>query len=133
MIKIFSFFSVFFLASCNSTVINKQLSGSDSLVITFNKPDSDSVLNTVITTESKAISKLAAFIDSKGTEQKNCGYNGNMVFYSKGKVLLPVVFQYNEDSCRRFLFEMDNKAITTSMSNEALDFLKSLAEGKNWY
>ena len=126
---------VIVLTSCGSSApeASRKLSGSDSLVITFNKPNSDSVLNTVITTESKAISKLAAFIDGKSTEQKNCGYDGNMIFYSNGKVLLPVVFKFNEDSCRHFLFEMDNKVITTSINNEAVDFFKSLAVGKNWY
>ncbi len=131
MIKIF--FAIIFLASCNNKGISKQLSDSDSLVITFNIPNSDSVLNTVITTESKAINRVATFLDGKRTEQKNCTYNGNIAFYSRGKVLLPVVFQYNEDSCHHFLFKMDNKVFSTSMSNEAVDFFKSLAEGKAWY
>jgi hypothetical protein len=130
----FCFFAFFLFASCaGKSAISKKLSGADSLVITFNKPDSDSVLNTVITTESKAISKLTGFIDGKGTEQKKCACNGNMIFYSKGEVLLPVIFQYNEDSCHHFLFEMENKVIATLMSNEAVDFLKSLSSGKSWY
>jgi hypothetical protein len=31
------------------------------------------------------------------------------------------------------LFEMDNKVMSFSMSDEAASFLKSLAEGKSWY
>ncbi|HMK24524.1 MAG TPA: hypothetical protein VK483_00740 [Chitinophagaceae bacterium] len=116
-----------FLFSCgNRSAISKKLSGSDSLVITFNAPNSDSVIRTVSTTEKKAIRKLAGFMDGKKGEEGVCGFDGNMTFYSKGEVLLPVIFQYSEESCRHFLFEMDNKVMNTTMSNEAVDFLKNL-------
>jgi len=118
-----------FLFSCGSkSAISKKLSGSDSLVITFNVPNSDSVIKTVSTTEKKAIRKLAGFMNGKKGEEAACGFDGNMIFYSKGEILLPVVFQYNEEGCRHFLFEMDNKVMNTKMSNEAVDFLKSLSD-----
>jgi len=123
-----------FLFSCaNQSAISKKLSGSDSLVITFNVPNSDSVIKTVNTTEKKAIRKLAGFMNGKKAGEGACGFDGNMTFYSKGEVLLPVIFQYSQESCRHFLFEMDNKVMNTTMSNEAVDFLKSLSGGNSMY
>ena len=125
--------SVFLFSCGNKSAISKKLSGSDSLVITFNAPGSDSILSMVSTTEKKAIRKLSGFLNGKDTEQKDCGYDGNMIFYQNGSQLLPVVFKYSPDSCQRFLFELDNKVMSTRMSNEAASFFKSLAEGKGWY
>ena len=123
-----------FLFSCvNHSAVSKKLSDSDSLVITFNVPNSESVIKTVNTTEKKAIRKLAGFMNGKKGEEAVCGFDGNMTFYSKGEVLLPVIFQYNEEGCRRFLFDLDNKVMNTKMSNEAVEFLKSLSEGRNMY
>jgi hypothetical protein len=125
---------IMFLISCGSkSAISKKLSGSDSLVITFNLPDSDSVLNIVSTTEKKAIHKLSGFLNGKETGQSQCGYDGNMKFYTDGLEIFPVVFKYSSDSCRRFFFELDGKVMNTSMSNEATGFLKSLGEGRGWY
>lgn len=123
-----------FLFSCgNKSAISKKLSGSDSLVITFNVPNSNSVIKTVSSTEKKAIRKLAGFMNDKKGEESKCGFDGNMIFYSKGDILLPVIFQYSEESCRHFLFEMDNKVMNTTMSNEAVEFFKSLTDGRNRY
>ena len=123
-----------FLFSCGKqSAISKKLSGSDSLVITFNAPNSDSILSMVTTTEKKAIRKLSGFLNGKATEPKDCGYDGNMVFYQNGSEVLPVIFTYSIDSCHRFLFGLDNKTMSTKMSKEAADFLKSLAEGRGWY
>ncbi len=124
---------IVFLYACSSSAISKKLAASDSLVITFNVPDKDSVLKTVATTEKKAISKLSGFADGKKAEEYKCGYDGNLSFYSKGQLLLPVIFKYTEEGCRHFLFELDNKVISTGMSNEAVNFLTSLAEGKGSY
>ena len=122
------------LFSCgNQSAIGKKLSGSDSLLITFNVPNEDSVINTVSTTEKKAIGKLAGFLNGKKAEKPECGFDGNMIFFNNGEILQTVIFQYNEDSCRQFLFELDNKVIGTKMNNEAVGFLKSLAEGRGWY
>ena len=125
--------TVFSLAACNNSSLSKKLKGSDSLVISFNYPNTDSVVQTVNTTERKAIRRLLQFVDSKETEQYKCGYDGTMTFFIQDKLVLPVVFKYSEEGCRHFLFDEDNKLRSTKMSNEAADFLKSLAEGRNWF
>ncbi|MBM3415381.1 MAG: hypothetical protein FJY20_02830 [Bacteroidetes bacterium] len=121
------------LLSCRNSAITKKLKGSDSLVITFNAPNSDSVINTVSTTETKAIQKLARFLDGKPSDKKDCGFDGNMLFFKAGIQVMPVVFKYSKTDCRQFTYDLDNTVMKTGMSNEAADFLKSLAEGKNWY
>jgi hypothetical protein len=134
MKTIFSIIVAVSLFSCgNPSAISKKLSGSDSLVITFNVPNVDSVINMVSTTEKKAIRKLSGFLNGKETKQDNCGFDGNMIFFNKGEILQTIIFQYNEDSCRHFLFELDNKVMSTKMGDEATGFLKSLAEGRGWY
>jgi hypothetical protein len=121
------------LSSCGGSAISKKLSASDSLVITFNVPDKDSIIKTTATTDKKAIGKLSGFMNGKKAEEYKCGYDGNLSFYSKGQLLLPVIFKFTEEGCRHFLFELDNKVISTSMSNEAVDFLTGLKEGKGSY
>lgn len=124
---------VFLFASCSGSAISKKLSGSDSLVITFNLPNTDTIIKIVNTAEKNAIKKLAGFLNGDATEQFNCGYDGNMIFYKEGKQLLPVVFRFSEEGCRHFLFDLDNKVMCTGMSNEAVNFLSSLLEGKDSY
>ncbi|MBK8952091.1 MAG: hypothetical protein IPM85_07085 [Chitinophagaceae bacterium] len=123
---------VMLLDSCTSSGITKQLTAADSLVITFNHINTDSVVNSVQTTDKKAIQKIAGFLSKGDSTGYKCGFNGNMIFFNKGEQLLPVVFSYN-DNCRYFLYDWENKVTSVKMSNEAVDFLKSLAEGKNWY
>jgi hypothetical protein len=113
--------------------VNKQLSGSDSLVINFTVMPSDSVIKSVSTNDAKAIEKLSRFVDSKSSEEFKCGYNGHLLFYSKGKLLSNVSFNYADEGCYHFILATDGKLTSTAMSNEAADFLKSLEEGKNWY
>ncbi len=121
-----------FTAGCGSSGITKQLAIADSLTITFNHNRTDSVSNTVHTADKNAIRKIAGFLDKGDSTGFKCGFDGNMVFFSKGKQLLPVVFSYSED-CRYFLYDWENKVRAVKMNNEAVDFLKSLADGKNWY
>ncbi len=122
------------LSSCSGGgAVSKRLAGSDSLVITFNVPNSDSVINMISTTETKAIRKLARFLDGKPAEQDKCGYDGNMIFFKNGQQVLPVVFRYSDSGCRHFLFDIENKLTSSRMSNEAASFLQSLAEGRDWY
>lgn len=129
--KFFIYLSVVFvLASCSGSAVSKKLASADSLVITFNAANTDSVLKIVTTTEKKAIKKLSQFVAGKESEQFKCGYDGNMTFYSNGQLLLPLVFKYKEKDCRHFLFDMDNKVMSTKMSNEAADFLQNLLDGK---
>ncbi len=120
--------------SCgNKSAVTKKLSGCDSLVITFNAHNSDSIMNIVNTTEKKAIRKLANFLKGDNTMQYKCGYDGSMVFYKKEEKVMAVVFNYSENGCRNFLYDMENILISTRMSNEAASFLGSLATGRGWY
>ncbi len=122
------------LFSCGKrSAISKKLSVCDSLVITFNIPDTDSVIKIVSATDKKAIRKLAGFLEGKKTEESTCGFDGNLIFYSKGEILQEVIFQYKEKNCRRFMFDLDNKVMTTSMSNEAANFFENLAAGNPAY
>jgi hypothetical protein len=131
--RILVFLSSLLLVACNQSAISKKLSDSDSLVINFNVSGTDAISKTVSATEKSAIRKLIGFMNGKPTGEFKCGYDGNMLFYSNGKELLPVVFKYKEDSCRHFLFELDGKVMSTSMNNEAADFLESLKTGKGSY
>ena len=123
------------LVSCSGggSSISKQLAGSDSLVINFNSPGSNTIDKTVTTTDATAIKKIANYVNSKTTEAYKCGYDGNLLFYKKGILTGDVSFNYSGDGCQHFIMTVDDKLSPTSMSNEAADFLKSLAEGKEWY
>jgi predicted glycosyl hydrolase (DUF1957 family) len=123
----------FCLFSCNPSAIKKQLSGTDSLVINFNDPQTNTIKKTVATAESNAISRLSEFVDAKDAELFKCGYDGNMIFFSNGTKKMDVSFQYSNDSCRHFIFDMNGELKATKMSNEAADFLKSLAGGNTSY
>ncbi|MBN8687490.1 MAG: hypothetical protein J0M10_10735 [Chitinophagales bacterium] len=112
--------------------IAKQLAGCDSLMITFNKPGTDSVLNIVSTTDTRAIAKLAGYLGGKEQPKPDCGFGGNMLFFKGGQQVLPVVFQSTKD-CSYFMYEMDSKLHYTEVGKEAKKFLESLKEGKNWY
>lgn len=121
------------LLSCNPSVTEKKLKGCDSLVITFNMPGSDSVIRTVHTTDTRAIQKMARFLDGRSTEQYKCGYDGNMLFFKAGNQVMPVVFRYTDKDCRHFVYDLDNKVVSTAMDPEAADFLESLSAGRNSY
>jgi hypothetical protein len=132
--KLFLFVIIVLMtAGCKNSAVAKKLSGSDSLVITFNAPNGDSIIKTVSTTENNAINKVIDFVDAKPAEEFKCGYDGNLIFFSKGQVIFPVVFKYKEKDCRHFLFELDGKLMSTKINNEAADFLESLEQGKIFY
>ena len=122
------------LLSCtNSADKNNRLTASDSVVINFNTPQSNTIEKTVTTTEKNAIKKMARFIDSKASPAYKCGYDGNIIFYKKGNLEADVAFNYSGAGCQHFVEIIADQVSSTSMSNEAIDFLKSLHEGKNWY
>jgi hypothetical protein len=125
--------TLLFVACEKHSAVISKLSGCDSLVITFNLANGDSVINRVETTNKNAIEKLKNFLIGKQTRQKQCGFDGNMVFFNNGEPVLPVSFQYSIDTCRRFFYSLDNKTFSTKMSNEAVDFFKSLSENRSWY
>lgn len=119
--------------SCSSkSPIAQQLAGSDSLVVTFNIPGTDSVSNIVTTTDTRAIAKIAGYLGGKEQPKPDCGFGGNIRFFKGGQQVLPVVFQSTKE-CSYFMYEMENKVRYTKVGGEAGKFLKSLNEGKNWY
>ena len=121
------------VTACSSSALSKKLSGSDSLVINFYAANSESIVKTVSATEGKAIRKVIHFIDSRSTGQLKCGYDGNLIFFSNGEPLLPVMFNYKEKACRHFIFEIEGKLMSTKMNNEAADFMESLETGNIYY
>ena len=133
--KLFLFVALLlcFVSCSEKSATGKQLAGCDSLVINFNELGTNNIAKTVTTTENKAIKKLAGFVDSKTAEAYKCGYDGNLLFYKKGKLAVDVSFNYSGDGCRHFIQEINGELSSTAMSNEAANFLKSLAEGKDWY
>lgn len=122
------------LISCNqSSELEKQLSGSDSLEINFNEPGTNIIAKTVITTEKNAVKKLIHFVSGKPSTANKCDYDGNLMFYNEGKLEGDIAFNYSNDSCRHFIQELNGSLLSSNMSNEAAAFLKSLAEGNGWY
>ena len=132
---LFILFISFILFSCSDSgsLIGKQLSGSDSLVIHFNIPRTNTIEKTMTTTETNAINKLTRFVDTKTTEINTCSYDGNLLFYKKGQLAGDVSFTYTTEECRHFIFLINGKLTATKMSNEAGSFLTSLSEDKSWY
>lgn len=125
---------VFFLISCaGNSEVSQKLSGSDSLVINFYAAGSDSIIKTVATAEKSAIRRLTEFVSAKETEIFKCGYDGNLLFFEKGKPVSDVSFKYKDENCRHFLLDVKGKLVSTKMNNEAADFLKGLEEGRNTY
>jgi hypothetical protein len=125
---------LFLITACKpSASWQKSISASDSLVINFNEPNSNTINNTVSTTEKKAIQKLAGFLKTKSSKEFKCGYDGNMMFYEEGKLTADVSFNYSGEDCKHFMLLENGELLSIEMKNEAADFLKSLREGKNWY
>ena len=82
----FLFFAVLIsFCSCKQSAIKQSFSSADSLVIHFKDEQAGIVTKTVQTTESKAMSRMIEFIDTKETEQFKCGYDGKMFFYHNGQ------------------------------------------------
>ncbi len=124
---------IFCFSSCSeNSDVTKKLSGCDSLVINFFEPQSDIISKSVATADEKAINRVSEFVSAKETEAYKCGYSGSLHFYERGKMVSDVSFNYSE-GCRHFLLDVKGKLTSTMMSNEAADFLKGLAEGKDSY
>jgi len=122
------------LFSCNNpSPLHKKLSATDSLEIVFNVPGTDTVVNQVNTTDAAAIKKIVKLVDGKTADGTPCGFNGHMSFFRENQLLLQVVFAYEKEDCRQFLFDFQGRVQSTRVSNEAKDFLESLAAGRNWY
>ena len=124
---------IFFLASCGTPAVKSKLSGSDSVVIHYYFPATDSVSKTINTTQKAAINKLIGFADGPKSEKYKCGYDGDMVFYKQNQQTQSVKFKYKDKSCRHFLMDIDGKLVSTKLNNEAFDFFTSLDQGKDYY
>lgn len=120
-------------ASCKNSDIKKSFLGADSLIIHFKDTQAGTITKSVEATDPKAIKRIAGFIDNQVSEEYKCGYDGKMFFFSKGQQQQEVDFVINDKTCRHFSFLLNGNLVNTKMSNEAADFLKSLADGKSWY
>ncbi|MBA2500929.1 MAG: hypothetical protein H0V30_14485 [Chitinophagaceae bacterium] len=117
--------------SCTSPIVNSIVE-TDSVVIEFAIPEPGAVSKTVATTNSAAIHRLIGFVDSKEVQAMPCVYKGKVFFFQQGNKLLEAQFADAED-CRYFSFTLDGVLHHTRMNHEAVDFFKSLEEGKNYY
>ena len=126
-------FLLFVFSSCKQSAIKQSFSSADSLVIHFKDEQAGVVTKTVQTAESKAINRMIDFIDAKETEQFNCGYDGKMLFYTKGQKIQEVDFKMKNDSCNHFVFKLNGNLVSTKMNSEAVDFLDALEKGMPYY
>jgi len=124
---------IFFISCSGNSDVSRKLSGSDSLVINFYGAGSDSIVRSVATSEKSALRRITEFVSSKETEIFKCGYDGNLLFYEKGKPVSDVSFKFKDENCRHFLIDIKGKLVSTKMNNEAADFLKGLEEGRATY
>ena len=115
--------------SCKQSDVRQSFSSADSLVIHFKDEQAAVITKTVQTAESKAISRMLDFIDTKETELFKCGYDGKMFFYNKGQKIQEVDFKMKNDSCNHFAFLLNGNLMSTKMSGEAVDFLNALEQG----
>ena len=119
--------------SCKQSDVRQSFSSADSLVIHFKDEQAAVITKTVQTAESKAISRMLDFIDTKETELFKCGYDGKMFFYNKGQKIQEVDFKMKNDSCNHFAFLLNGNLMSTKMSGEAIDFLTALEQGMPTY
>ena len=121
------FAAVLLLASCSNSPLVSHLQDSDSLVVNFTQRGDSSKTRTSSTTETHAIQTMLQFTDGEKTEEFKCGYDGNILFYKKGTLAADIAFNFTGDGCHHFLHDVNGKLVATKMSNEAVDFLISLA------
>jgi hypothetical protein len=127
MKTILFFATVLLLVSCNNSPLVSHLQDSDSLVVKFTQRGDSLTTRTTSTTEDHAIQTMLQFTDGEKTEEFKCGYDGNILFYKKGTLAADVSFNFTGDGCRHFLHNVNGKLVATKMSNEAADFLITLA------
>lgn len=126
-------FAAILICSCKSSPVKQSFSSADSLVIHFKNEKAGVITRTVQTAESKAINRVIEFIDGKETKPFDCGYDGKMFFYKKGERMQEVDFKITNDTCNHFAFKLNDKLISTKVSNEAVDFLNALEQGLPTY
>ncbi len=115
------------LAACSgNSEVSSKLSGTDSLVINFYEPGTTQIVQTVATAEASAIRRLTEFVSARETEIFKCGYDGNLLFFERGKQISDVSFKFSDEACRHFLMDVKGKLVATTMSSAAADFLFDL-------
>ena len=117
------------LFSCTKpTGIKEVIAGADSVAINYFKGDgtADTVTNMVMLRDKNLISKLADYIEAVKTEQYKCGYDGSIHIFKRHVVLQYINFTVNDVQCMHFSFLLNNKLYSTTLSAEALQFIKSV-------
>ncbi|MDP9230172.1 MAG: hypothetical protein M3O67_05825 [Bacteroidota bacterium] len=121
------------LASCNTSAVYKKIADSDSLVIEFKDVRSNSIVKTVTTNTKVAINKIIDFVDRQASENYKCGYDGKLIFFSKGQAIQHIDFMKSDVNCRHFSFLLNDKLTSTIMTAEAAAFFDSLEQGRDFY
>lgn len=121
------------LSACKQSAVKQSFSSADSLVVYFKNESAGIVTKTVQTTEKNAITKMIDFMDSKSAGQTQCGYDGKMFFYKDNEKMQEADFRFTSDTCNHFAFLLNGNIMYTSMSGEAIDFLKSIESGMPYY
>ncbi len=121
------------LASCHTSAVYKKIADSDSLVIEFKNVRSNSIVKTVTTNTKVAINKIIDFVDRQSSENYKCGYDGKLIFFSKGQAIQHIDFMKSNVNCRHFSFLLNDKLMSTIMTPEAAAFFDSLEQGKDYY
>ena len=116
--------------SCKQTAVEEKLSTTDSVMVQFFDDKSGMIYNAVTSTETSAIRKLVSFLDSRSVTPMKCGSSGKVQFFSKHQLILDATYINKGEQCRYFSYELEGKLQHVGMSNEAADFLRSLAPPK---
>lgn len=119
--------------ACKESAISKKLSKADKVEVRFTVSGSDIIEKIVTTDNENAIKKMIQLLDNSSAPQYKCGYDGQLIFFEKGKQLQTIDFRNTDKDCRHFSYMLDGKIVSTKMSNEANDLLTSLKQGKNFY
>ena len=117
------------LSSCNKpTGIKELVSNADSVAINFYKGDGsmDTVVNVAILRNKEQVKQLAGYIESSSTKKANCGYDGSLHFFKNNTVISDIDFRMNDADCMHFVFSLDGKGYTTTLSGEAKRFLEAI-------
>jgi hypothetical protein len=104
------------------------ITNADSVAINYFKGDgtADTVINMVMLKDKNQISKLAAYIETTTTEDYKCCYDGSIHIFNKDAVVQNIYFSLNDVQCMHFSFLLNNKLFSTTLSAEALQFIKSV-------
>jgi hypothetical protein len=127
------FMAALFFSSCKQSAVRLSFSAADSLVVHFTDDRTGAVIRTVEATDARAIRRVIEFMDAKETQQFKCGYDGKMIFYSKGEKMQEADFKMKDPECNHFIFLLNGELHSTRMSNEAVNFFNALEKGLPQY